>query len=172
LYLSEILLEVFDNVLLKILLKVFLLAHVYVFREQLVFYLFEIIEDFDIGSTYDVCILYWGFKFEEIESDEEGHMLTLRIKFAGSLNIKKVIIKLHGLACAQLKRVWVFFYLTVDILKFLWNIIRIRYFYDKISQVSVTDLSHDFVHFPTLTSIVLIAVFWLIADLVFSKHVF
>ena len=76
---TEILFEVFCNVRLEFIFKIFLLAHGDVLREQLIFNFFEIVKDFKIGDAYNVSVLYWRLEPEEVKCYKEGHMFTLRI---------------------------------------------------------------------------------------------
>ena len=76
---NEFLFEVFRNVWFEFILKIFLLTHGDVLREQFIFNFFEIVKDLKIGYAYNVCVLYWRLESEEIKCYKEGHMFTLRI---------------------------------------------------------------------------------------------
>ncbi len=139
-------------------LELLVSSHSQIVRQRFHLYHFKVVIDSKIGQTKFIAFLEGIFEFEEIECKQECDMFSLRIQFTSCLNIEKIVIELHSLTGIQLKEWLPLFYLPIDPLQHVRNMIRVGTFDDKISKISIADLSHDLVQLPFLACIILIAI--------------
>lgn len=153
-------------------LELLVSSHSQIVRQRFHLYHFKVVIDSKIGQTKFIAFLEGIFEFEEIECKQECDMFSLRIQFTSCLNIEKIVIELHSLTGIQLKEWLPLFYLPIDPLQHVRNMIRVGTFDDKISKISIADLSHDLVQLPFLACIILIAILCFSFIVVLSQHVF